>query len=129
MDPTAPSAGLKGTSDVGVSNPEQEHPPFMDPAAAHLRNATTTPTNLSACAAVAAEEADGRRAGRDHTCAAHSVHILLVVVGRVIVDDQDQLLDIQAAGSHARGNEQAADVRLEVVDGGLSVALVLAAMQ
>ena len=69
------------------------------------------------------------RAGWDHTCAAHSVHILLVVVGRVIVDDEDQLLHVQAAGSHTRGDEQAADVRLEVIDGGLSVALVLAAMQ
>ena len=56
-------------------------------------------------------------ARKGHTCAAYSVHVLLVVVGRVVVDDQDQLLDIQAAGGHARGDEQAADVRLEVVDG------------
>ncbi len=67
--------------------------------------------------------------GGVHTCAAHSVYILLVVVGRVIVDNEDKLLHIQAAGSHARGDEQAADVRLEVVDGRLPVALVLATVQ
>ena len=36
--------------------------------------------------------------GGVHTCAAHSVYILLVVVGRVIVDNEDKLLHIQAAG-------------------------------
>lgn len=64
-----------------------------------------------------------------HTCAAHPVDILLVVVGRVIIDHQDQLLYVQAACGYTSCNEQATDVSLEVIDGGLSVALVLAAMQ
>ena len=40
-----------------------------------------------------------------------------MMVGRVIVYHQDELLDIQAAGGHACRNKQAADIRLEVVDG------------
>ena len=63
------------------------------------------------------------------TGAPHSVDVLLVVVGRVVVDHQHELLDVEAARRHARRDEQAADVRLEVVDGGLAVALVLAAVQ
>ena len=52
-----------------------------------------------------------------------------MVVGRVIIDHQDQLLHVQAACGYTSCNEQATDISFEVVDGGLPVALVLAAMQ
>ena len=44
-------------------------------------------------------------AGGLPTCAPDTVHIVLVVVGAVIVDDQNQILHIQAPGSH-RGCHQ-----------------------
>lgn len=62
-------------------------------------------------------------------CSAHAVHILLVVVGGVIVDDQHKLLHIQTACGNAGGDKQVAHIRFEVVDGRLAVALVLSAMQ
>ena len=57
------------------------------------------------------------------------VYVVLVVVGHVIVQHQHQVLDVEAARSHAGGDEDAADVTLEVGHGALTVALVLAAVQ
>ena len=57
------------------------------------------------------------------------MYVVLVVVGHVIVQHQHQVLDVEAARSHAGGDEDAADVTLEVGHGALTVALVLAAVQ
>jgi len=68
-------------------------------------------------------------AARARTGAADAVHIFFVVVGRVEVDDEHELLDVQAARGHAGRDQHVAHVGLEVADGGLAVALVLAAVQ
>lgn len=70
-----------------------------------------------------------QRAAAGVTCPADAVHIFLMMVGRVVVHNEDQLFDVQASRRHAGGDQQTADVALEVVDGGLAVALVLAAVQ
>jgi hypothetical protein len=57
------------------------------------------------------------------------VNIVLVVVGHIIVQDQDEVLDVQATCRHACGNKDAANVALEVRDCALPVTLVLAAVQ
>jgi hypothetical protein len=53
----------------------------------------------------------------------------LQVVGRVIVDDQAQVLDVEAARGDGGGDEDVAHVALEVGDGALAVGLLLAAVQ
>lgn len=50
--------------------------------------------------------------------------VILVVVGTVVVDHQDQLFDIQASGRHRGGHHQTASSILEVVDDAVSVVLV-----
>jgi hypothetical protein len=57
------------------------------------------------------------------------VHVLLVVVGRVVVDHQHEVFHVQAARSNPRGDQHIAHIRLEVGDRALAVALVLAAVQ
>ena len=52
-----------------------------------------------------------------------------MVVGRLIVDDQNQVFDIQSTCSNGRGHQHIADARLEVIDGALSVRLILGAVQ
>lgn len=56
--------------------------------------------------------------------ASRPVDVVLVVVGTVVVDHQDQLLDIQASGGHRRGHHQATNSVLEVVDDAVSVVLI-----
>lgn len=63
------------------------------------------------------------------TCSADSVHIVLMVIGHFIVDHQHQVLHVQPSGSNGSGDEHIADARLEVVDGALSVRLVLGSMK
>jgi hypothetical protein len=63
------------------------------------------------------------------TCSANPVHIVLMVIGHFIVDHQHQVLHIQPSGSNGSGDKHIADARLEVVDGALSVRLVLGSMQ
>jgi hypothetical protein len=57
------------------------------------------------------------------------VHIVLVMVGHVVVDHQHQLLHIQPTCCHAGGHQDVAHIGLEVGNGGLTVALVLAAVE
>ena len=63
------------------------------------------------------------------TCSAHPVHIVLMVVGGLIVDYQHQVLHIQATSGNGSGHQHIADTCLEVIDGALTVRLVLGAMQ
>lgn len=57
-------------------------------------------------------------------CASSPVDVVLVVVGTVVVDHQDQLLDVQASGCHRGGHHQATCSILKVVDDAVSVVLV-----
>ena len=50
--------------------------------------------------------------------------VVLVVVGTAVVDDQDQLLDVQASGCHRGGHHQTTSSILEVIDDAVSVILV-----
>lgn len=50
--------------------------------------------------------------------------VVLIVVWTVVVDNQDELLDVQASGRHRGGHHQAAGAVLEVVDDAVSVVLV-----
>lgn len=52
------------------------------------------------------------------------VDVVLVVVGTVVVDHQDQLLDVQASGCHRSGHHQATNPVLKVVDDAVSVVLI-----
>ena len=51
------------------------------------------------------------------------------MVGGIIVDDHNQILDVQTSSCHRGGYEEIADVCLEVMDCGLSIHLILASMQ
>ena len=44
-----------------------------------------------------------------------------MVVGRLIVDNQHQVFDVQATSSYGGGHQDIAHACLEVVDGALSV--------
>ena len=57
-------------------------------------------------------------------CASGPVDVVLVVVGTVVVDHQDQLLDVQASRSHRGGHHQTTCSILKVVDDAVSVVLV-----
>ena len=63
------------------------------------------------------------------TCAANTVHIVLVVVGHYVVDHQLQVLDIQPPGRNRGGDQHSAHICLEVLDGALPVQLVFASVQ
>lgn len=63
------------------------------------------------------------------TCPADPVDIVLMVVGRLIVDHQDQVLHVQATSGNGGGHQHIADACLEVIDGALPVRLVLCAVQ
>ena len=63
------------------------------------------------------------------TCSANPMDVIFMVVGRLIVDNQHQVFDVQATSSNGGGHQDIADACLEVVDGALSVRLVLGAMQ
>lgn len=52
------------------------------------------------------------------------VDVILVVVGTVVVDHQDQLLDVQSSGRHRGGNHKATRSILKVIDDAVSVVLV-----
>ena len=52
-----------------------------------------------------------------------------MVVGRLIVDDQHQVFDVQAASSNGGGHQDITHACLEIVDGAFSIGLVLGAMQ
>lgn len=57
-------------------------------------------------------------------CASRPVDVVLVVVGTVVVDHQDQVLDVQASGCHRGGHHQATGSVLKVIDNTVSVILV-----
>ncbi|RNA26300.1 ATP-dependent RNA helicase [Brachionus plicatilis] len=57
------------------------------------------------------------------------VHIVLVVVGTVVVDDQNEVLDVEAARRDRRGDQQRHAGLLEKVHDALAVVLVDAAVQ
>jgi len=57
------------------------------------------------------------------------VHVVFVVVGHVVVDHQHQVPHIQAACCNTGGDQDIAHGALEVTDGALAVALLLATMQ
>ena len=57
-------------------------------------------------------------------CASCSVDVVLIVVGTVVVDHQDQLFDVQASGCHRGGHHQTTYSRLEIVDDAVSVVLI-----
>lgn len=55
------------------------------------------------------------------TCSANPVDVVFMVVGRLIVDNQHQVFDVQATSSNGGGHQDIAHACLEVVDGALSV--------
>ena len=63
------------------------------------------------------------------TCSANPVDVVFMVVGCLIVDDQHQVFDVQATSCNGGGHQDIADTCLEVVDGALSVGLVLGTVQ
>lgn len=63
------------------------------------------------------------------TCPSNTVHIIFIVVGRIIIDDHNQVFHIQTSCSNWCGYEQAAYVIFEVIDCTLSVCLILPAMK
>lgn len=67
--------------------------------------------------------------GKGKTCAADSVNVILMVIGGIIVDNHNEVLDVQPTGCHGGCNQEVADVSLEVVDRAFSVHLILATMQ
>lgn len=56
--------------------------------------------------------------------ASRPVDIVLIVVGTVVVDHQDQLLDIQTSGCHRGGHHQATRSVLKIIDDAVSVILI-----
>lgn len=52
------------------------------------------------------------------------VDVVLVVVWAVVVDDQNELLDVQASGCHRGGHHQPTSSVLEIVDDAVSVVLI-----
>lgn len=52
------------------------------------------------------------------------VNIVLIVVGTVVVDHQDQLLHVKASGCHRGGDHQTTRSILKIVDDAVSVVLI-----
>lgn len=71
-------------------------------------NANNSPFYLVACSARASGPVD----------------VVLIVVGAVVVDHQNQLLDVQTSGRHRGGHHQATSSVLEIVDDAVSVVLI-----
>lgn len=56
--------------------------------------------------------------------ASRTVDIVFIVVGAVVVDNQNQLFDIQASGCHRGGHHQATSSVFKIIDDAVSVVLI-----
>lgn len=70
-----------------------------------------------------------RGSARTHLVAGSSrasgaVHVVLIVVGAVVVDHQDEVLDVQASCGDGGGHQQPTGSVLEVVDDAVPVVLI-----
>ena len=57
------------------------------------------------------------------------MNVVLMMVGDIVVEHQNQVLDIQATGSDTCCNQDATNFALEIRDSALPVTLVLTTMQ
>ena len=70
------------------------------------------------------DEVDGHAFASEAARAADSVNVQLAVVGQIVVDDQRDLLDVDAAGPHVGGDEHPAHAAAELLHDGVTLGLL-----
>ena len=78
---------------------------------------------------VKSAEREGYACATGSTRAAYAVNVCLGHIGDIVVDNHTQLLDVDTASSDVGGNHYARLARLEVIQGSLTLALRLIAVQ